>query len=112
MLARPHGMREAVGRRHHQMQHCDRSQDAGGFQAQAGEAAPGWLKGRVEVDKALPVVEIRWGEEEEEEEEEGELHAVVGRVVWDLKSELVIELMGLLRPKWSEGKVTWEAICG
>ena len=69
MLARPHGMREAVGRRHHQMQHCDRSQDAGGFQAQAGEAAPGWLKGRVEVDDVLPVVKIGRGEEEDQGEE-------------------------------------------
>ena len=37
---------------------------------------------------------------------------MVGHVVWELKSELVVELMGFLRPKWSQGKVTWEAISG
>ena len=73
------------------------------------EAAPTYLKGRVEREEALPEVEVGGesqrkrprssiGDEEKayKEEEQG---AVVGHVVQELKAELVVELMEMLRPR-------------
>ena len=68
------------------------------------EAAPVYLKTRVESDQALPDVQVRSEEEGASGEESGEgerLRAVVGHVVKELKQELVIELAEYLRPKWS-----------
>ena len=68
------------------------------------EAAPVYLKARVERDQALPEVQVRSDEEGASVEEswEGEkLRAVVGCVVNELKPELFIELAEYLRPKWS-----------
>ena len=83
-------------------------------------AAPAYLKGRVERGEALPEVEIavdgprevgpsvsREGGGEGSEgtgscvKGEEELQAVVRFVVTELKSELVVELMQWLRPKWT-----------
>ena len=92
------------------------------------QVAPLYLKRRVEVGNALPEVEVSGGKarkrarsSEGEGEDEGggadeeafkkeELRAVVGHVLTGLKGELVVELLQALRPKWSEGKATWEGI--
>jgi hypothetical protein len=61
------------------------------------EAAPAWLRGRVERGEALPSVEVveqAGGQEAEEEEEVG---AVCEYLVRDLKPDLHIELMAGLR---------------
>ena len=103
MLAPAHGMREAIDA----ITKCPaatRAKTPEEAKRKRVEAAPACLKGRVEEDEVLPVVEVRRGGQGEE------LQAVVAHVVWELKSELVVELMGFLRPKWSEGKATWEGL--
>ena len=77
------------------------------------EVAPPYLLGRVERGQELPAVEVM-GEEERKgghplstEGEEGgprdggRLSGVVRHVVWEMKAELVVELMGMIRPRWS-----------
>ena len=77
------------------------------------EAAPVYLKGRVERDEALPEVEVRrdmlgWvarvlhvGQRVRKER----LLAVVEHVVLELKPELVVELVEFLRPRWGSQQV-------
>ena len=81
------------------------------------EAAPLFLKGRVELDEALPEVDVRREAESKrdrastdvgvgDDDEVGEaeaceqevLRAVVGFVVKDLKAELVVELLQAIKP--------------
>ena len=71
------------------------------------EAAPECLKRRVEDDKALPEVQIRvFGQEEGHQGEV--LQAAVSLELWDLKPDLLAELLEFIRPKWSKGKASWE----
>ena len=74
------------------------------------EAAPLYLRDRVERDEKLPEVEdVRVGGASEGSESDGAeeykqevLCAVVGFVVTELKAELVVELLQALKPRWSQ----------
>ena len=83
------------------------------------EAAPLYLKGRVEQDEVLPEVEVlvdrpskraRIASDDDPSEEEGngpackqeeELRAVTAFVIHDLKAELLVELLQAIRPRWN-----------
>ena len=73
------------------------------------EAAPHYLKGRVERDEELPEVEVKKGRASSQGGDVGgaafkqeELRAVVMFVVKELKAELVVELLQALKPRWSQ----------
>ena len=63
------------------------------------EAAPMFLRRRVEREEELPKVEVR--REEEESHKAEELRAVAEHLARELKAELVVEVMEMLRRRWS-----------
>ena len=74
------------------------------------EATPSYLKGRIEMDEELPVVEVRRqgggpsGGGHEEAYKEEELLAVMGYVVATMKPELVLELALAMRTDLGQPK--------
>ena len=65
------------------------------------EAAPLWLRGRMEGEMALPEVVVE-GQEEgaaQSSYEDERLRAVVGFVLEDLKAELLVELLQAISPR-------------
>ena len=66
------------------------------------EAAPLWLRGRVEGEMALPEVVVEGQEEgaaQSSSYEDERLRAVVGFVLEDLKAELLVELLQAMSPR-------------